>query len=401
RLTEDTYDDIFDYQQQFEKLVNSSTAKKLEKSHDPLALVAHTSSFSRTTSRYYVTHPSLVVDYDDDYQEDAVARAITQRFSNPTNNRLRTSSNTRNQAIVQVDRVQIECRNSGNDGRNTRRSYVQEEVIKGPSYDFAFLSEVVQIVLWIFDSGCSKHMTGDRTLLKNFVEKLLGTVRFGNDHFAVITGYGDYVQGNIIVCHVYYVEGLGHNLFSVGKFCDSDLEVAFCFKTCYVRNLEGDDFLIGARESNLYTISISDMAASSPVCLMSKATSTKSWLWHRRLSHLNLGTINDLTKHDLFDGVSKFKYSKDHPCFTSESMNTPSKEDLYNLFRPMYEGYFKKRPFKVSINYTTQQVHNHKDSSLISSIIVEEHGIPPIVTVTPPNGPQRNMMFWGYYFIDQ
>ncbi|GJV32854.1 retrovirus-related pol polyprotein from transposon TNT 1-94 [Tanacetum coccineum] len=177
---------------------------------------------------------------------------------------------------------------------------------------------VVQIVLWIVDSGCSKHMTGDRSLLKNFIEKFMGTVRFGNDNFAAITGYGDYIQGNITICHVYYVEGLGHNLFSVGQFCDGDLEVAFRSKTCYVRNLEGDDLLTGGRESNLYTISISDMAASSPVCLMSKATSTKSWLWHRRLSHLNFGTINDLTRLDLVDGLPKFKYGKDHLCSACE-----------------------------------------------------------------------------------
>ncbi|GKD61777.1 hypothetical protein Tco_1299286 [Tanacetum coccineum] len=146
RLTEDSYDDLFDYLQQFEKLVNASRAKKLEKSHDPLALVAHTGSSSRTTTPYYVTHPSSVVDYDDDYQGDVVqnnsedpltsamillARAITQRFSNPTNNHLRTSSNTRNQAIVQGERVNIQSKNSGNDGRNIRRSYVQEEIIEG------------------------------------------------------------------------------------------------------------------------------------------------------------------------------------------------------------------------------------------------------------------------------
>ncbi|GJW95071.1 integrase, catalytic region, zinc finger, CCHC-type containing protein [Tanacetum coccineum] len=132
--------------------------------------------------------------------------------------------------------------------------------------------KVVQIVLWIVDSGCSKHMTGERSLLRNFVEKFMGTVRFGNDNFAAITGYGDYIHGNITICHVYYDEGLGHNLFSVGQFCDRDLEVAFRSKTCYVRNLEGDDLLTGERDSNLYTISISDMAASSPICLMSKAT---------------------------------------------------------------------------------------------------------------------------------
>ncbi|GJW81463.1 integrase, catalytic region, zinc finger, CCHC-type containing protein [Tanacetum coccineum] len=179
-------------------------------------------------------------------------------------------------------------------------------------------NKVIQIVLWIVDSGCSKHMTGDRSLLRNFIKKFMGTVRFGNDNFAAITSYGDYIQGNITICHVYYVEGLGHNLFSVGKFYDGDLEVAFRFKTCYVRNLEGDDLLTGDRESNLYTISIFDMAASSPVCLMSKATLTKSWLWHRRLSHLNFGTINNLTRLDLVDGLPKFKYGKDHLCSTCE-----------------------------------------------------------------------------------
>ncbi|GJU02957.1 hypothetical protein Tco_1113295 [Tanacetum coccineum] len=71
RLTEDYYDDLFDYLQQF-KMVNASRAKKLEKSHNPLALVAHTGSSSRTSSPYYVTHPPLVVDYDDDYQRDTI-----------------------------------------------------------------------------------------------------------------------------------------------------------------------------------------------------------------------------------------------------------------------------------------------------------------------------------------
>ncbi|GJU28258.1 retrovirus-related pol polyprotein from transposon TNT 1-94 [Tanacetum coccineum] len=92
----------------------------------------------------------------------------------------------------------------------------------------------------------------------------MGTVRFGNDHFATITGYGDYVQGNPTICHVYYVEGLRHNLFSVRRFCDGDLEVAFQSNTCYVRNLEGEELLTGSRDSNLYTISIYEMAASSP-----------------------------------------------------------------------------------------------------------------------------------------
>ncbi|GJZ74809.1 hypothetical protein Tco_0639274 [Tanacetum coccineum] len=68
----------------------------------------------------------------------------------------------------------------------------------------------------IVDSGCSKNITGNLQLLRNFIEKFMGTVCFENDHFTAIIGYGDYVQGNLTICHVYYVEGLGHNLFSVG-----------------------------------------------------------------------------------------------------------------------------------------------------------------------------------------
>nr|GEV48479.1 reverse transcriptase domain-containing protein [Tanacetum cinerariifolium] len=93
---------------------------------------------------------------------------------------------------------------------------------------------------------------------------------------------------------VYFVEGLGHNLFSVGQFYDSDLEVAFRRNACFVRNLEGVDLLKGDRSINLYTINLHEMASASPICLMARASSTKSWLWHQRLSHLNFDTINDL-----------------------------------------------------------------------------------------------------------
>ncbi|GJW53666.1 integrase, catalytic region, zinc finger, CCHC-type containing protein [Tanacetum coccineum] len=99
-------------------------------------------------------------------------------------------------------------------------------------------NQVFQIVLWYLESGCSKHMSGNRSQLMNFVGKFLGTVRFGNDKIAKIMGYGDYQLGNIIISRVYYVEGLGHNLFSVGQFCDADLEVAFRKNTCFIRNLK-------------------------------------------------------------------------------------------------------------------------------------------------------------------
>ena len=78
---------------------------------------------------------------------------------------------------------------------------------------------------WYLDSGCSMHIFGQREILKNFIEEYGGPVRFGNNDLAPITGHGDLVSNNITIKDVSYVEGLGHNLFSIGKFCDKDLNV--------------------------------------------------------------------------------------------------------------------------------------------------------------------------------
>ncbi|GJV53339.1 retrovirus-related pol polyprotein from transposon TNT 1-94 [Tanacetum coccineum] len=142
----------------------------------------------------------------------------------------------------------------------------------------------------------------------NLFMKFLGTVRFGNDHVVAILGYGDLQWGNILITRVLFVEGLGHNLFSVGQFCDSDLEVAFRRNTCFVRNLKGVDLLKGNRTTNLYTINLHEMAfCHHHYASIARATSTKSWLWHQRLSHLNFDTINDLARNDLVTGLPKSK----------------------------------------------------------------------------------------------
>ncbi|GJT72627.1 hypothetical protein Tco_1031913 [Tanacetum coccineum] len=99
------------------------------------------------------------------------------------------------------------------------------------------VNQVVQIVLWYLE------MTGDRSRIRNFMKKFIGTVRFGNNNFGAIMGYEDYVIGGSVIFRVYYVEGLGHNLFSVRQFCDSDLEVAFRKHSCYVRDTDGVDLI--------------------------------------------------------------------------------------------------------------------------------------------------------------
>nr|GEX92923.1 retrovirus-related Pol polyprotein from transposon TNT 1-94 [Tanacetum cinerariifolium] len=168
-------------------------------------------------------------------------------------------------------------------------------------------------------------------LLINFVWKFMVTVRCGNDHVAAILGFGDLKWGNILITRVYFVEGLGHNLFSIEQFCDSDLEVAFRRNACFIRNLKGVDLLKGDRSTNLYAINLHEMASASPICLMARASSTKSWLWHQRLSHLNFDTINDLARNDLVSGVPKFKYNKEHLCPSLERRNRTLVEDARTM----------------------------------------------------------------------
>nr|GFD04329.1 integrase, catalytic region, zinc finger, CCHC-type, peptidase aspartic, catalytic [Tanacetum cinerariifolium] len=138
---------------------------------------------------------------------------------------------------------------------------------------------LIETVLFIVDSGCSKHMTGNLKLLINFMEKFIGTVKFGNDQIALILGYGDLVQGAVTIKRVYYVEGLNHNLFSVGQFYDADLEVAFRKSACFICDLKGNDLLTGSRGTDLYSITLQSTNSPNLIYLMAKATSSQAWLW--------------------------------------------------------------------------------------------------------------------------
>nr|GEX37915.1 hypothetical protein [Tanacetum cinerariifolium] len=153
---------------------------------------------------------------------------------------------------------------------------------KSKSTDLVSKYKVVQIVLWYLDSSCSKHITGDRSQLTNFVNKFFGV-----------------------------------------------------------------DLLTRSRGNNLYTLSLGDMMASSLICLLSKASKTKSWLWHRHLSLLNFGAINHLVRHGLVRGLPKLKFEKDHfcsACAMSKSKKIPYKtksedtnqEKLYLLHMDLY-----------------------------------------------------------------
>nr|GEV07340.1 retrovirus-related Pol polyprotein from transposon TNT 1-94 [Tanacetum cinerariifolium] len=256
-----------------------------------------------------------------------MAKAFKLNYSTPTNNNQRISSNPRNAnqnpngngnlvaARAEVDLDEIEEVNAN----CILMANLQQASTSGTQSDKAP----------VYDSdGSARNLQ----LLINFVWKFLGTVRFGNDHVAVTLGFGDLQWGNMLITRVYFVERLGHNLFSVGQFSDSDLEVAFRRNACFVRNLEGVDLLKGNRSTNLYTINLHDMASASLICLMARASSTKSWLWHQRLSHLNLDTINDLAKNDLAEAIATACFTQNRSIIHRRFNKTPY--ELINRRKP-------------------------------------------------------------------
>nr|GEW26028.1 integrase, catalytic region, zinc finger, CCHC-type, peptidase aspartic, catalytic [Tanacetum cinerariifolium] len=231
------------------------------------------------------------------------------------------------------------------------------------------------VVLWYLDSGYSKHMTGNLLKLKNFMSKFIGMIRFENDLFDAIMGYKDYVIGDSVISRVYYVEGLGHNLFSIGKFCDSDLEVTFRKHLCFVRDTKGVDLLKGSHSINLYTISVDEMMKSSLICLLSKASKNKSWLWHRRLNHLSFDTINDLARKDLVRGLPRFSWVK----FLRSKDETP---EFVTKFLTQIQ---------VGLNKTVRYIRTNNGIEFVNQIMTEFYEIVGIFhQKSIPRTPQQN-----------
>nr|GEV09831.1 hypothetical protein [Tanacetum cinerariifolium] len=192
-----------------------------------------------------------------------------------------------------------------------------------------------------------------------------------NDHVAKIMGYGDYMIENVTILRVYYLEGLGHNLFS-------------------------------------------DMMTSSPICLLSKASKTKSWLWHLRLSHLNFGAINHLGRQGLVRGLLKLKFGKDHLCLacamgksTKKSHKPKSKdtnqEKLYPLHMDLYgpmclESINGKKYILVIVDdysrFTWVKFLRSKDEApdfIINSGLVQKFS--PSTSYVPPSRNNWDFMF--------
>ncbi|GJR83463.1 hypothetical protein Tco_0154248 [Tanacetum coccineum] len=223
--------------------------------------------------------------------------------------------------------------------KNLGATYVVAKSRLSVANNLKATNKVIQLILWIVDSGCLKHMTGNLQLLRNFVEKFMGTVRFENDYFAAITGYEDYVQ-------------------------------------------EGDDLLTGSCDSNLYTIYISEMAASSlnRSIVLTRYNKTPYELIQGRKPNIQyfhvFGSLCYPTNDH--DDLEKMKPKADIDS-SEDSQSIPSKTDLDNLFGPLYEEYYATSSQEVSDNSAANTLDNEHTSSS-SSIVVEEDEAPQIVS---------------------
>ncbi|GJR08198.1 retrovirus-related pol polyprotein from transposon TNT 1-94 [Tanacetum coccineum] len=173
----------------------------------------------------------------------------------------------------------------------------------------------------IFDSGCSGHMTGNKDQLEDFEEFNRGSVTFGGSK-GYISGKGRIREGNLDFDSVSFVKELGHfNLFSVSQICDKQHKVLFTETECLVVSSDfkmpdcNQILLKVPRHHNMYSF---DMKTPSPAkgfaCLIAKATSDESKLWHRRLGHINFKNLNKLVKGNLVRGLPSKVFKYDHTC---------------------------------------------------------------------------------------
>lgn len=170
--------------------------------------------------------------------------------------------------------------------------------------------------IWYLDSGCSRHMTGYKSVLIDYHEEKGPSVTFGGDGQGHTRGYGTLTNGATTFKRVAYVEGLMHNLLSISQLYDKNHKVSFSKSKCKVKNKHKKVILIGERKADVYIINMN--TATENVCFVSRASSDINWLWHKRLSHMNFKTLNQLCINKLVDGLPDFHYTKVSLCSACE-----------------------------------------------------------------------------------
>ncbi|GJY18006.1 putative ribonuclease H-like domain-containing protein, partial [Tanacetum coccineum] len=211
----------------------------------------------------------------------------------------------------------------------------------------------------LFDSGCSRHMTGNKSYLTNYQDRDGGFVAFAcSSKGGKITRKGKIKTEHLDFEDVYFVKELKFNLFSVSQMCDRKNSVFFTKTECLILSpdfkLPDDNqvMLKIPRKDNMYSFDLKNSVPSKGLtCLFAKATNNESKMWHRRLGHINFKTMNKLVKGNLVRGLPLNLFEKDYPCVACQkgkqhkascktklvnSINTPLQILHMDLFRPTF-----------------------------------------------------------------
>ncbi|KAL8116897.1 hypothetical protein AgCh_023177 [Apium graveolens] len=266
--------------------------------------------------------------------------------------------------------------------------------------------------LWYLDSGCSRHMTGDFTLLTEFMERVGPSITFGDDSKGFTMGYGLISKENVIIDEVALVDGLKHNLLSISQLCDRGNTVSFNSEACVVTSKKDNKVVLtGVRKGNVYLDDFNSTDSESITCLLSKASPDESWLWHKKLSHLNFKTMNDLVKKDLVRGIPLVEFTRDGLCDAcqkgkqkkasfSKKLESAIDEPLQLLHMDLF-GPINDEASEIIINHI-KQVNNHPDfkvrnirsdngtefRNITMKLFCEENGI--MHEFSAPRTPQQN-----------
>ncbi|KAJ9544101.1 hypothetical protein OSB04_023808 [Centaurea solstitialis] len=172
--------------------------------------------------------------------------------------------------------------------------------------------------IWYLDSGCSRHMTGSKSVLSDYRDERGPSVTFGGNGRGQTRGYGTLTNGVTTFKRVAYVEGLMHNLLSISQLCDKNHKVSFSKKKCKVKNRRKEVILTGVKQADIYIINMN--TSTDNFCFVSRASTDTNWLWHKRLSHLNFKTLNQLCINNLVVGLPDFRYTKVSLCSACEKV---------------------------------------------------------------------------------
>ncbi|KAJ9563127.1 hypothetical protein OSB04_008287 [Centaurea solstitialis] len=175
--------------------------------------------------------------------------------------------------------------------------------------------------IWHIDSGCSRHMTGNKFILQNFKHFEGGHVAFGdNPKGGKIKGKGKISMDKMSFEDVFYVEQLRYNLLSVSQVCDKKFGVFFTDSKCLILapGFKIDENLVllrTPRKDNVYCLDLERIPSNQSLnCLFSKASHDESNLWHRRMCHMNFKNMNKLVKNNLVRGLPRKEFFCNDNC---------------------------------------------------------------------------------------